>query len=50
MLVQELFGFRPNLKSRKAICELNNKVVIGINDKLCLLVIFCDLEESVSLC
>jgi hypothetical protein len=44
MLVEELFGFRKNLRYRKVTYEYN-KIVSGINDTLYALGIFCDLAE-----
>jgi hypothetical protein len=45
MLAEELFGFKRNLRTRKAIYELNNKTVRGLNDILYVLSIFCDLAK-----
>jgi hypothetical protein len=45
MLVEELFAFGTNLRTRKAIYELNNETVSGFNDTLYVLGIFCDLAE-----
>jgi hypothetical protein len=45
MLVEELFAFGTNLRTRKAIYELNDKIVNGLNDTLYILGIFYDLAE-----
>jgi hypothetical protein len=42
VLVEELFGFRANLKTKTDMYELNNDTVSALNDKLFVLGIFCD--------
>jgi len=38
--------FRTNLRIRKATYKLNNEIVGVLNDKLCVLGIFCDLAKA----
>jgi len=45
MLVKGQFGFRTNLRTRKATYELNNEILSALNIKLYMLGIFCDLAE-----
>jgi hypothetical protein len=41
-ILAEHFGFRKNLITEKAICELLNETVSALNGKLIMLGIFCD--------
>ena len=47
--VRWIAGFRTNLRTTRAMYQLNNDIVSGVNDTLYVLGIFCDLAK-VSLC
>jgi len=46
ILVEEQFGFRKNMTTKKATYELINEIVSALNYKLILEGIFCDFAKS----
>jgi hypothetical protein len=46
ILVEEQFGFRKNLTTKKATYELNNEIVNALSNKLIVGWIFCDLAKT----
>jgi hypothetical protein len=46
ILLKERLGFRKNVTTEKAMCELTNEIICVLNDKLIVGRIFCDLAKA----